>query len=76
MVNCQKKKEQIANNSKFQILSFFNNFGRELPYEYYEFGGINLVYFQWRYRLKLLLPYGTMLAKTEKKIVKNPKFEI
>ncbi len=52
----------------------FNTFGRDPPQEYtWIWGSKSDVYFQMRYRLKLLLSYGPMLMKTKQKKKKKCK---
>ncbi len=69
MLNGQKKEQKIL--PKIQNFKFhysLNNFGRDPPQEYpWILGSKSGVFFQRGCRLKLLLPYAPMLAKTKKK---------
>ena len=76
MLNGQKKKrtKKMPKIQNFKLHYSFNTFGRHPPQEYpWILESKSDVFFQRRYRLHILLPYGPMLAKT-KKNGKNPKF--
>ncbi len=77
MLNAPKRTKKLP---KIQNLKFHNslsNFGRDPRQEYAWFLGSEFdAYFQRRCRLKFLPPYGPMLTKTKKKIVKNQKIKI
>ncbi len=72
----QKKKKKMPKIQKFKFRNSFNKFGRDPPQGYTWIWGANQVHTSEEMSFETLTPIWSHINENEKKIGKNPNFEI